>query len=588
MQTNIEKTEIIIRLFLLYGCTDPNQDQINYWIEKFDDIFSLIKNGPTSCAKFTPSKIEVIKQIYEKFNCVEPNKYQLKFWLENYDNLQQLDIYGPTICDSLSEKIVTNEIWPIEAKNILKEKEISELELISQFTYVYFPWTTNYDLERTYYSLRIEQRPLIIFKPISTLEIENIINFIYKFGLTVRIFNGKHSTQILAPEVMVDMSYFNNIFIDNNNKLVSGGGATQGGVNYFLYKKNDYNFISHFGKFSYGSTPLFPSGTSASVGITGISCIGGVGIVRRTFGLTIDYINEFTITVPPSTFNKSKTLTANNSNNSDLFWSLLGGGANNFGFITEIKYDMIEINKVIKYSIVWDFSIALKKLSLWQNTAPSRNNKFTEAISASCRNGVPGISVSGNYVLSDGETETEAMITVSETLSYLGGNLVIDSPVKYSNLYKHAVSSRTDYNFSIIQSSFTDSFDNSLVVSFIQLVSEQPSIIANSIINIDLMGGEIQNKNVGSFGWREKPFFLDIQSNWNDQSFSQYLENWIKSYYSQIINENDGIYLGFPVTFSDINYSNFQYFNKKNYPKLQEIKQKYDPFNILTYSGTIQ
>ena len=35
MQSNNEKTEIIRRLFLLYGCMDPNQNQINYWIEHF-------------------------------------------------------------------------------------------------------------------------------------------------------------------------------------------------------------------------------------------------------------------------------------------------------------------------------------------------------------------------------------------------------------------------------------------------------------------------------------------------------------------------------------------------------------------------
>jgi len=486
----------------------------------------------------------------------------------------------------MDELVKTNQIWPLQAKKILKDKNISITKLKKNFKYIFFPWSKYYNLERIYYSIRIEQRPLIIFKPISTCEIQKILNFVYKYNFTIRIFNGKHSTQILSPEIMVDLSYFDKIYIDKCKNLVVNGGATQGKVNYFLYEIEKTNYLSHFGKFSYGSTPIFPSGTSASVGVTGISCIGGIGIVRRTFGLTIDYILSFKITLPSTKTQKSKTVSVCKNHYPDLFWALCGGGANNFGIITKISYKILNVNKIIKYSIIWDFSQAQDKLNLWKTTSINRNDQFTEAISASCKNNIPGISLSGYYVLRDNEDEKQAFINVENTLSYLGGNLSVNFPKEYSQAYKEAVDQRTDYNFSIIQSIFTNDYDSSLIVSFITELSNN-NIEANSIINIDLMGGAIQKNNTGSFGFRDKNFFLDIQSNWNQQIYSQFLENWINSYYKEILKPENGIYVGFPVTFTNINYSNSQYYNNINYQKLKLIKQKYDPENILTYSGTI-
>ena len=49
---------------------------------------------------------------------------------------------------------------------------------------------------------------------------------------------------------------------------------------------------------------------------------------------------------------------------------------------------------------------------------------------------------------------------------------------------------------------------------------------------------------------------------------------------------NNGIYLGFPITFTNIQYTNENYYGD-NYKKLLDIKSIYDPEKILSYSGTL-
>ena len=68
---------------------------------------------------------------------------------------------------------------------------------------------------------------------------------------------------------------------------------------------------------------------------------------------------------------------------------------------------------------------------------------------------------------------------------------------------------------------------------------------------------------------------------------SQENQNWLNDYFKQLVPLSNGVYLGFPITFTNIPYTNMIYYGKTSYKKLIEIKKKYDPENILTYSGTL-
>src|SRR5665648_631812 len=98
--------------------------------------------------------------------------------------------------------IRTNQLWPIKSRLILEEKNIDIVQLKCLFKHILFPWNYGYNGERTYYSLRIQQRPLFIIKVISAEEIKNILDYVKEKNLTIRIVNGRHSTQLVDAEVL--------------------------------------------------------------------------------------------------------------------------------------------------------------------------------------------------------------------------------------------------------------------------------------------------------------------------------------------------------------------------------------------------
>lgn len=486
--------------------------------------------------------------------------------------------------------ITTPEHWPNKALKILKSKNVDVKELEHTFKHITFPWNDKYNTERTYFSLRIQERPLFIIKPTSISEIETILNYVNSKNLTIRIMNGRHSSGLMYSEVLIDMSGFTNKKL-KHDKLIVGAGNTQGMLNDFLFNLHGVEHYSHFGAFTHPrtDTEAFPGGSAASVGVAGISTAGGIGTLCRTYSLTVDHILSFKITLcPTNTHNSSKTVTASKHENSDLFWALRGGVGSNFGIITEITYKIIEVPSIITYSITWKWDQATDVLNQWLQTSPNRPYYFNEDIILyhNPKTTKHGIELSGIYVNLHKQSTSSIHKEIHEQLDSLGGTLKIDHKVKYSNLYKTLVKDRVYHNFSIIQPLFTNKL---CPKSLVKMLNEAGKLTGNVNINITLIGGKINETSSKhtAFYPRHKNFFVDIATSWENLHESQSMEKWTNHVIKKLININDTYaYVGFPLTFTNIVQPNTIYYGK-NYHRLQKIKKQYDPLNILTHCGTI-
>lgn len=481
----------------------------------------------------------------------------------------------------------TTELWPFNAKQIIEEKNIYPCELKRKFTYIYFPWDESYDLERNYYSLTIQQRPLFIVQVINTKEIEHILDYCDEKNLKLRICNGRHSTQLLSPEVLIDMSRMDKIRLEPNNILYIEGGARQGQVNEFLFKKCKLNHYPHLGHFTYGKIKKgLSTGTAESVGVSGLISSCGIGALRRTFGLTIDVVEGYRITIPPTCNSKAKTILVDSNSYPDLFWALSGGGAANFGIVSEIKLRTKEAGQVIEYSVSWPWEQSKQVIDLWSSTAPSRPNQFTEELDISKTSNILEINLQGLYLIPQGQTDEEAVNTVQKTIEYLGGAQDVSFPTKYSSIYLNLVQERTFYNFSIVQTSFTNKINSHDIVNLMNL---SLSLNEDVVIELELMGGIISENSKGSFGFRNSNFFVPISSRWNRLEDSESQRNWIELALSTFVEEGiDGSYVGFPIQSNKLNSSlGNQIYYGESYPKLLLIKDKYDPKGLLTYSGSL-
>jgi len=139
-------------------------------------------------------------------------------------------------------------------------------------------------------------------------------------NITFAIRGGGHSVSGASSSdggLVIDLSrYLNGVKVDPDKKVAYVGGGA-------LWETVDKTAIMH------GLATV--AGTVNHTGVGGLLLGGGFGFLTPLHGLVIDNLVQATVVTA-----SGATLTANATENSDLFWGIRGAGSN-FGVCTELS-----------------------------------------------------------------------------------------------------------------------------------------------------------------------------------------------------------------------------------------------------------
>lgn len=482
--------------------------------------------------------------------------------------------------------VTTLELWPRKALLLIKDKGLSVNKLKTRFEEnIIFPWDDIYDKERMLFSTQIQERPLFIIKPKSAEDVISIFNLVKNYNLSLRIVGGRHSTSLQNPDIFVDMCNFRSIKLDKY--LVVEAGATQGQVNDFLFSSKSNGCIYFPGsKPNHPNDLIFPGGSAASVGVAGISTIGGIGTLRRTYGLSVDNIKYFKIVIPPKANEKAKVVKVSKNVHQDLFWALCGGGAANFGIVLEIGFKLLNVGKVLLYDITWDFRDAETVLEIWEKTATSRPNNFNEDIGIfNTENGEQGIHLTGIYVMEKSEDFRQAKQKIIEETKQLGGKLSFSDEKNYPSIYEKFVSQRTYHSFSVGKTFLTEKYVPPNVL--LEALNKSKNNHGYTYIGIQLMGGKISEvrSDETAFYPRRSNFFVDIFNFWDNALYQEENMKWNGKTFNLLYPIiGPYTYLGFPIP--NLHNNLYAYYGE-NTEKLRMIKRQIDPLKLLSFPGSL-
>jgi hypothetical protein len=111
---------------------------------------------------------------------------------------------------------------------------------------------------------------------------------------------------------------------------------------------------------------MVPSGTCATVGISGLTLGGGQGVTARLFGLTCDSLEAARVVIADG-----RVLTCDANHHPDLYWALRGGGGGNFGVVTSFTFRTHAAPTLTLAALRWPWSAAGAVLGAWQDWGPS-------------------------------------------------------------------------------------------------------------------------------------------------------------------------------------------------------------------------
>ncbi|KAF3333321.1 tetrahydrocannabinolic acid synthase-like protein [Carex littledalei] len=204
-------------------------------------------------------------------------------------------------------------------------------------------------------------KPLLILKPTNVQEVQASIICCKNHSLPIRVRSGGHDYEGLSYRsisatqfVMIDLASLRDIHVYPYQRIAwVQSGATLGELYYAISQKS--------------GMLAFPAGTCPTVCVGGLFSGGGLGIMTRKFGLSVDNI------IDAKLIDANGRVLNRESMGEDLFWAIRGGGGGSFGIVISWKIRLVQVPKIVS---VFTLNKTLKQgaISLvekWQRIAPN-------------------------------------------------------------------------------------------------------------------------------------------------------------------------------------------------------------------------
>lgn len=212
------------------------------------------------------------------------------------------------------------------------------------------PGDRAYKPEQLLYNLRFrdQRRPQAIAYCVNSHDVAACVRFAADTGTSIRIRNGGHSYGgwSSGPQLVVDLAAMNAMKVDHKNMTAT---IQAGAVLAEVY--------AHLA----GKGVSIGAGSCPTVGVTGLTLGGGVGLLTRAYGLTCDQLESVEVVTADG-----RLRTADANTDPDLFWALRGGGGS-FGAVTRLTFRVRPAPTIDTISMHWPLSSALEVLPAWQH-----------------------------------------------------------------------------------------------------------------------------------------------------------------------------------------------------------------------------
>ncbi|MGL4622796.1 MAG: FAD-binding oxidoreductase [Chroococcidiopsis sp.] len=431
-----------------------------------------------------------------------------------------------------------------------------------------------YDEARRLWNGMFDKRPAAIVQCTGVADVIDAVRFARDRNLLVAIRGGAHNVAGLASYddgFVIDLSKMRAVHVDPNTKTVRvEAGAQLGDID---RETQAFGFV-------------VPTGLVSETGIAGLTLNGGVGWLRRKWGMTCDNLVSVELVTA-----EGEWLKASKTENPELFWALRGGGGN-FGVVTAFEFELHSLGPEVMFCFVMypDNKEILQKYRQFTDSEPEEvgtlsstgtvpaDENFPEAwwhqpffVVAAC---YAGPADEGEIVLQPLRELGTPIVDFSDRMPYAKVQTFLDADYPKGRNY---------YWKSVYLKEFTDHTIDTLIA----LNQQAPS--HHSTIDIWTMGGAMNR--VGSdespLSPREAPFMIGIEANWDDANDSDRNIAWVRNCIDSLAPfAAPGIYLNFPGFMEDADQLVKTAYGK-NFQPLVKVKRRYDPDNFFRLNQNI-
>jgi FAD/FMN-containing dehydrogenase len=421
-------------------------------------------------------------------------------------------------------------------------------------------------------------RPALALLCTGTADVVDGVSFAREQGLEVTVRGGGHSVAGLSAcdgGLVIDLAPMNGVWIDREARLAHvQGGALWGDVD---REAQLYGLAT-------------PGGLISDTGVAGLTLGGGVGWLRRMYGLSCDNLVAAEVVCADG-----EVRTASADENADLLWALKGGGGN-FGIVTGFTFKLHPVGPIVAFAGVFypveDAGSILRGFREYTATAPDEVTPVTLPLTMPADPHMPeavhdrAIQIVGAVYAGDPEKGMEVL----QPLRELGTPLAdISQPMPY-----RIVQSAFDPFFpraqvrSYWKSTFVPELSDDVVDLIASRVQDRPSPFSGVIVWP--MDGAVMRtgQDDSAFGERSAPYLVSIEGNWDDAADDDRAIAWVRETWSEIAEFGTGsTYLNFTGLSDEGSATGVDDAFGGKLERLAKIKAKYDPDNFFRRNNNI-
>jgi FAD/FMN-containing dehydrogenase len=427
---------------------------------------------------------------------------------------------------------------------------------------ILLPGDDGFDSTRRVHNGLIDRQPAVISRCINNADVVDALAFAIEHDLEIAVRGGGHNVAgraVCDAGMMIDLSLMKGSWVDPKRQLI----RVQAGVTW-----GEFNRATQL----YGLATT--GGAVSSTGVAGLTLGGGFGFLMGQYGYTIDNLISVELVIA-----NGEVLQVSEKDNSELFWGLRGGGGN-FGIATSFEFALHPVGPTIQGGLIaYSFDAATDMMRFYRDLTANIVDEFTVVAGLTHAADGSGTKLAAMLAFhcgsfSDASSAIEQIKTFGApvrdnlgSLSYSALNQILDPGVPKLDLYYW-------------KSCFIESLSDDVIRILNEQFARCPSQKSKLFVEYFHGAAVRPDPSATAFPHREAGYSILIISQWCEAEQNQQNVAWARDTYDRLLPyARNAIYSNYMD--DDESMARVRQAFGDNFPRLQELKNRYDPTNLL-------
>ena len=399
------------------------------------------------------------------------------------------------------------------------------------------PESDGYDAARLIWNAMFDKKPELIARCSGTADVIAAVNFARDKGLLAAVRCGGHNSAGSGScdgGILIDLSCMNAVHVDSKSRRA----RVQGGATW-----------ADFDREAQVHGLATPGGVVSATGVAGLSLAGGLGWLRGKYGLSLDNIVSVEVVTADGV-----PRTANESENTELFWSIRGGGGN-FGVVTWFEFEVHPIGPTVMFvAPIYRAADAAKVIKGWRDfmaTAPDEIGGMLVEFSTIAHDpeypeetwGEKVMTLAGVWAgpADEGEAAVQPLRELAEPLLDFSGQMpYCDVQQLFDGLFPKGI------HRGYFKSVYLGDLEDGIIDEIAPRAADRPSNL--TLCSIWYMGAATSRvaADATAFGARDMGWMLSIDGIWQDAADDETNLAWARQFWADMKHRSNGrAYLNF-------------------------------------------